>query len=327
MSAVIHQLKVAPHSQEQGAAAPEPRRSRARKWFAFVAHEPFFQFMLLGLLIWSGVEFWKAHNDHFTIHIGPAERQRIAMNYSRQFGQMPTAQQLEGMLDHYVREEIYWREGLALNLDKDDEIVRRRIVQKYEFLQTDLAVADTPTTVVLQRWFEQNKQRYLTPERVAFSHVYFSVDHEGEQAAKERAVKALEKLRATHTTRAVELGDAFPGPTDLSSLAPDESARLFGESELSQTLFKAPVDQWSGPYRSGYGWHLVHVTGHMPASLPPFAQVQERVLEDYREDQRRLLNARAFEKVRAKYTVRYDGAGQAVVATKANVSLEPAGME
>src|SRR5262245_42668068 len=109
MSAVVHHVKVAPHSQEQSATAPAPTKSRARKWFSFVAHEPFFQFLLLGLLIWSGVEFWKAHNDPFTIQIGSAERQRIAMNYSRQFGQMPSAQQLEEMLDRYVREEIYWR--------------------------------------------------------------------------------------------------------------------------------------------------------------------------------------------------------------------------
>ena len=195
-----------------------------RAWLRVIAHEPFFQFIVLGLVIWGAVYYWQVDHDRYTIHLGPAERQRIAVTYLRQFGQSPTPRQFQGLIDRYIREEIFLREGLALNLDKNDEIVRRRIVQKYEFLQTDLAVADSPVPAALQHWFERNKQRYVTPEQIAFSHVYFSADKDGVQATKERAVKVLEKLRAKRISRAPDVGDVFPGPSDVGALPPGEVA-------------------------------------------------------------------------------------------------------
>ena len=285
------------------------------RWVARVGREPLFQFIAIGGLLWAGFAYWSASDARYTIHVGAVERERAALNYLRQYGQPPTAEQLRALLDRYVREEIFVREGRALRLDEDDEIVRRRIVQKYEFLQTDLAVADVPTPEALQKWFQLHQQLYLTPRRISFSQVYFSVDRDGDEGAKARTVAALRALRTPHATRGAGLGDIFPGPAEVTALAPDEIERVFGSSQLSDQVFKLPLAQWSGPYRSGYGWHLVYVTSTMPASLPPFAQVRERVLADYQDYRRRLLNARAFESLRARYTVRYDGPGGLVTAT------------
>src|SRR5687767_5256189 len=102
-----------------------------RNWFARIAREPFFQFMLLGSLIWLGVEYWNTNEQRYTIDVGAAEQQRIVMAYRQQFGREPTAEQLRMLIERHVREEIFLREGLDLKLDQDDEIVRRRIVQKY----------------------------------------------------------------------------------------------------------------------------------------------------------------------------------------------------
>lgn len=286
------------------------RGRSARSWVAFVAHEPFFQFLAIGLLIWGCVEYWSAQDARHTIHLGNADRQRIIATYVQQFGQPPTPQQLESLTNRYIREEILLHEGLALGLDRGDEIVRRRIVQKYEFLQTDLAVPAPPTPDMLERWFEQEKQRYVIPERIAFSQIYFATDRDGEAVAKTRAINARDALRRLGTSRAGGLGDAFPGPADLGGLAPDEAAKLFGDSDLARQLFTLPVGNWAGPFRSGYGWHLVYVTGHVPAVQPLLVDVHARVLADYLDEQRQRLNARNFEKLRSKYTIRYDVEGR-----------------
>lgn len=308
MSAVVHPLKTPPPPAT--AARWKMRRSvrAVCRWLVWATREPFFQFLLLGLLIWAGLDYWSAERDRYVIHIGSPERQRIADTYAQQFGQPPSAEQLKGLIDRYVREEIYLREGLALKLNQDDEIVRRRIVQKYEFLQMDLGAIESPDDAVLQQWLEQHKANYLNPERTAFTHVYFSMDRDGEAAAKGRAIGVLEKLRASRASRAADQGDPFPGPTDVSALAPDEAGRLFGQSQLTEELFELPAGQWSGPYRSGYGWHLVYVTGHSPPALPALADIRQRVLADYQDEQRRLSNARMLEELKAKYTIRDDGA-------------------
>jgi peptidyl-prolyl cis-trans isomerase C len=311
----------------ESALTSEAVKRRTREWVGVVVHEPFFQFIVLGLLIWGGVEYWNGYNTRYTIDLGSVERERIARGYLQQYGQLPTRHQLQSLVDRHIREEIFLRESLALSLDKDDEIVRRRLVQKYEFLQTDLAVPDSPGAGVLERWFEQNKLHYLTPERVAFSQVYFSIGKEGEEAVKIRALNVLKEVQETHTSRAPGLGDAFPGPSDVGALAPEEATRLFGKSQLSEQLFKLPVGQWAGPYRSGYGWHLIYVTGLTPPVLPTLAEMHERVLADYLDQQRQTLSERAFEKLRAKYRVRYDDVGDQVIPAKPSLIPDQSGTE
>jgi peptidyl-prolyl cis-trans isomerase C len=308
MTAAIHAFKSARTATALKPRAVEPKRG-AQEWLRFFTHEPLFHFVLLGLLMWAGAIYVGHRDDRYIIDVGPARRQRIADNYRNQYGQNLTANQLRGLVGRYVREEVFLREGLALHLDKEDEIVRRRVVQKYEFLQTDLATPASPRPGVLERWFEENKARYLSPGRVAFAHIYFSPDHGGDTTARARALNVLKKLRQSDLSRAPTLGDPFPGPSDVGALAPDEAIRLFGDSELSRELFKAPVGQWAGPDRSGYGWHLIYVTGHSPPALPPLADIRDQVLADYMDEQRRILNEQAYEKLRARYTVRDDGAG------------------
>jgi parvulin-like peptidyl-prolyl isomerase len=212
-------------------------------------------------------------------------------------------------MDRYVTEEIFVREGLALNLNENDEIVRRRIAQKFEFLQTDLAAPKEPSAAALKAWFSQNQSHYISAPSVSFTHVYFSADRDGDAAARARAAATLKTLRAEKRARAPQLGDSFPGPADVGSLTPDAAERLFGKSQLSEELFTLPPGQWAGPFQSGYGWHLVYVTDKKAPQLPSFDEVRAKVHDDYMDGERGRLNAATFEKLRSKYTVVYDGDG------------------
>lgn len=261
------------------------------------------QFIALGLLITVVSNYWQHDEERYTIHLDEAERGRIAIAYARQFGQPPTTDQMRRLIERHLREEIFLREGLALNLDRDDEIIRRRIVQKYEFLQTDLALAEMPDEKALASWFELNRQRYATSAQVTFSHVYFSVDRDGAEAARQRALAALRTLSVKAVMRAPDLGDAFPGPADFVALSEAEGVRLFGRSELIRELTQLPVGQWRGPYRSGFGWHLVYVTGVVAPTLPNLSDVRERVSADYEDEQRRVRSERAFQALRSRYHI------------------------
>ena len=274
-------------------------------WLRKAAREPLVHFMLAGLLISVGVGCWNAYQARHTIEITSTDEQRIADKYRQQFGRAPTPQQLGELTDRYIREEIVVREAAALHLDQQDEVIRRRLAQKYEFLRMDLAAPAAPDDAILSRWFEARKQRYLLPQRVSFEHLYFSADTHGLEAAKARALLALGRLHAMHAARATHLGDAFPGPAAARDLSPAAAARIFGESELSENVFTLPVGPWTGPYRSGYGWHLVRVTEHLAATMPTLAAIRAQVLADYLDEQRSEAQARHFEKLRAQYNVRH----------------------
>lgn len=283
----------------------EARKSLARKWVGLILREPFLHFILIGLLIWAGVEYRSGDYGRYTIHVGTTEQQGIAINYLRQYGQLPAPAELRQLVDLYIRQEICLHEGLRLGLDKGDEIVRRRIIQKYEFLLNDIAVPDAPRPETLQRWFERHKQNYLTAERVDFDHVYFSPDKGGWAGARSRAVDVLQAVHAGRRTLRANSGDTFPGPSQ-DTVSREEANRIFGQSELADALFMLAVGSWAGPYRSDYGWHLVYVTERSSPVLPSLMQIHEQVLANYLEEQRSISNARAFEKVRAKYSVIVD---------------------
>jgi peptidyl-prolyl cis-trans isomerase C len=267
-----------------------------------LAREPLVHFILLGCLFWEGSDFWSTAHERHTIRLGSAERQRIAVAYLRQFGAPPTSSELQHLIDRYVREEIFLREGLDQRLDQDDEIVRRRIIQKYEFLQSDLATPESPNELVLERWYERHKENYRNAERISFQQLYFSPDKQGWKGAERRGRRALQQLRGKSALFA-SMGDTFPGPTNLQDLEPQEVANLFGETEFSQQLLQLPIGRWAGPYRSGYGWHLVYVKEHILPRIQTLAQVHARAVADYMDERRRALNDRAIESVVRKYTL------------------------
>ena len=278
-----------------------------RGWLKTAAREPLLHFVLLGLLIWSISEYGNGRREQYTIHIGAAQRNYLASKYLQQFGQPPGPAQLARLIDGYVSDEIRLREGLALGLDRDDEIVRRRVIQKYDFLRSDLVAPEQPTPAVLERWFEKNRMRYQIPERVSFAQVYFaSPDDRPVSTVPERVSRALAQLRKAHASRAEGVGDPFPGPSDVGALTKDDAVRMFGQSEVSEELFSVPIEQWTGPMRSGYGWHLLYVTHRLAARVPTLEEVRGRVLVDYLADQREAINTGLFKAVKARYTITWD---------------------
>ena len=276
-------------------AAPHLRR---------LLREPFLHFVVLGALIFAAHEFAEALSTRYVITIGPAERLRIYNSYAQQYGVPPTPGQMKAMVERYVREEIFLREGLALHLDKDDEIVRRRIAQKYEFLQQDLGVPEEPAPSRLWAYYNAHTDRYVAPERRSFSHVFFSADQSGDRAAYARALRVRARLNGVDLAHAPSLGDVFPGATNSAGLSKDELERLFGGSDFAAQVFKAPVGRWAGPFRSGFGWHLVFLTADTPSRLPDLGEIRDQVIRDLKEDQRLAQNARAYRTLRAHYGVR-----------------------
>jgi hypothetical protein len=219
--------------------------------------------------------------------------------FHSQFGYYPDAARQRELLDSYVREEMLHREALRLGLDTDDEIIRRRLVQKMEFLLTDATVVPEPTPAQLAAYQARHAARFERPARVSFEQRYFGDAPE----SRARALTALRKsaVRGNVTGEEFALGETFSG------VEPDAALRAFGSSPLSRALFDAPVGVWSGPYRSGYGWHLVRVTARTGAVTPPLAGVRDAVKDAWvREFRERALQARFAELAQRYRVVRDD---------------------
>ena len=263
---------------------------------------PLVHFILAGAVLFLAGQAWQnGHNAH-RIVVTPAPLNQLANDYALQFGARPDAVTMNALVKRDLHDEILYREGLALKLDQDDQIVRRRVVQKMQFLMQDLNAPAEPTDAQLQSYYDAHAAHYAAPARTTFSHIYFSADSGGDAAAKARAAAVLKTL-TEKTTRAPDRGDPFPDLYDFSAYAPDQVERLFGKSEFARAVQTAPVGHWSGPFRSGYGWHLVFVDAREGASRPPLKEVRGQVRTDYLQDAQDAANQQAFDKLAKSYKI------------------------
>jgi len=266
-------------------------------------HEPIFHFLFLGCVLYAGAMLHTRMTDPKRIVVSDAIVKRLASHHTKQFGSAPSPDRLEFLVNRYIQDEALYRQGTAMGLGMEDEIIRRRIIQKIEFLSDGGSDGIDPTDDELRAYFDAHSSRYLVPERVSFSHIYFSPDKGGDAKAYARATVMRERLNDSSGRSFVPSGDFFPDRLTFVLEDREEVTRIFGKGELTQALFSSSVGQWLGPIRSGYGWHLVRVQERQAQRAPDFTTVVEDVRNDWRNDQMNQRKHDALQRIVAQYQV------------------------
>jgi len=275
------------------------RASLARR----LLREPFLHFLVLGTALFFLSHYLEERGRFTRILITKDSVHAIAENYRQQYGAYPTPTQLNTLVEGFIQEEVYYHEAQKLGLDQDDEIVRRRLVQKYEFLQQDLAIAANPSEADLRDYFRSHADHYRVPAIAAFSQVFFSVDRRGGDAARAAAATAAAQLNTAAVARAPNAGDPFPGPQNFPALSGEEAERVFGQGDLTAGLFHLTPGRWSQPLRSAYGWHIIHIDNFTPARAADFATVRDEVQRDFLEDARAARNTANYAQLRKRFVI------------------------
>ena len=267
-----------------------------------MTREPLVHFLALGAALFLLVEWRGAGGAEKRIAITRGQIEHLATSFEAVWLRPPTREELEGLVDDYVREEVAVREAVAMGLDRDDAVVRRRLRQKLEFMLEDSFEAHPPTDEDLLLWLEKHPDSFRGDPEIAFRQVYVSRDRRREDAeavARER-LALLE--RAGAEVRIEDLSDAIALPQDVSRSPRSDVAGLFGEDFASRILQVEP-GRWAGPIESGYGLHLVWVRERVPGRLPPLAEVRDRVEADLLFARRKAELDAAYERLLSRYTV------------------------
>lgn len=244
-----------------------------------------------------------ARDDSHRIVLTADDLRQIAVAWMAQGRPAPTVDEMRNLVDSRVREEMLYRESIALGLDQDDAIVRRRLAQKMEFLFEDVSALREPGPGELEDFLAKNPDRFATPARVTFRHLYFSPDRRGEHA-RDDATQALDKLagQGLDADSASALADPFMFQDFYGDRTFEQVATSFGPAFAGQ-LFAAEPGSWRGPFQSGYGWHLVYVDSRTPSRTPPLSEMEADVRRAWMEVQRDDLKRRAFEEMLTRYDV------------------------
>jgi len=296
---VISQERESPLELEKPAA----ERKALTRWL----REPLLHFLILGALLFAvysyinrgrpGVESSKQ------IVVTLDELREMEVYFESQWHRPPTAAEFQAMVEDKVREDVLYREALAMGLDKDDAIVKRRMAQKMQFLAEDVATAHEPSSVELKAWFEKNKDKFALPSRISFRHIYFSPDSRGKNAQQDAAA-ALTKLpgQPVDSKVAQSMGDRFMFQDYYGERAPDAIAKEFGPP-FAVAVENLKPGSWQGPIESGYGWHLVFVTTVISGRIPAFEEIEPDVKTAWLGEQKRQAWQKAYADMRAKYIV------------------------
>jgi peptidyl-prolyl cis-trans isomerase C len=270
-----------------------------------ILREPLVHFLLIGGLLfvitsWIGKE---KQGSSRQIVIDDAIAGKLALQYRSQMGTLPSRSTLDGMIADYIRDEIYYREALKTGLDKDDEIIRRRLSQKYAFLQNDITADKVPTNEELQQFYASHTQLFRDSATVSFTHIYFSSDNSSSQTARQRALDVLKKLSVAPSISSSQLGDPFPLQSHYSDITRLDAKETFGTTPFVDSLFGVPVGRWTEPVRSGYGWHLLYIHNRTSATLLPFNSVKNAALQAWKEQQRSQANAANYTRLASHYKI------------------------
>lgn len=235
------------------------------------------------------------------------DNERIGLlitDYKSQMGLLPTKQQLDAMIENYIHEEIAYREAKRMGLDNDDEIIRRRLSQKFDFLKSDLKEIPPPTEQQLKDFYQDNSSLFQTEGTVNFSHIFFSADNGKDSMTKERARSVLQQLKKSMLQRAPEKGDRFALQYDYTEQTPLDIRQNFGDKPILDSLFGSPLHTWTGPVQSGYGWHLLYISKRTDASLMPFGPNEEVVRAKFIETTKDEQNKKAFQQLEKNYIIK-----------------------
>jgi hypothetical protein len=255
--------------------------------------------VLFGVFAWVG-DRGSARAGH--IVVTPGHLEHLTVSFTRTWQRPPTAQELTGLIDDYVREEVLYREAVAMGLDRDDTIVRRRLRQKLEFLTEETAETAAPSDEELQSFLQQHSDTFRIEPRLAFQHVYLSRNRRGD-AAHATARQLLVQLSTVDAaTDPTAFGDPFLLPPEFALLSRSEIARLFGDAFATQLQHIEP-GRWAGPIESAFGLHLVFVRERVDGRVPALAEVREAVQREWFAARRKAVHEQFYQRLRARYTV------------------------
>jgi hypothetical protein len=280
--------------------------------------EPLVHFLVLGALIFAGYGLMNRSGTPAPGRIVISQGQLASMivGFTRTWQRSPTREEWEGLIRDRVREEVYYREALAVGLDKDDLIIRRRLQQKMEFVTDDVAARAQPTDDDLNAYLQAHPDKFRVEQRFTFRQVYLNPAKHGESFARDTARLLAQLNHAGSKNDVSALGDPLMLDNTFDALPAGEVAKLFGE-KFATSLGGLSLGQWQGPVESGYGVHLVYVNEHQEARAPVLADVREAVSRGLDNARRLEAKEEFYRELLKRYTVVIENSDLAEATTVA----------
>src|SRR3984957_705709 len=263
--------------------------------------EPLFQFLVLGAALFGLfhlVDSKKAETPD-RIVISSARIANLADGFARTWQRPPSTEELQGLVDDYIRDEVFYREGRAAGLDRDDVIIRRRVRQKMEFFAEDASVPE-PSEAQLAAYLEANPERFRTEDHLTFHQVFLSATRRG--AAIDGDSKRIVNALADTAVDTTAIGDSFLLGEEFQAASLSELAGIFGDV-FAKRMSVMEQGRWQGPIPSSFGQHFVYISERIAGGAPPLDAVRDTVRREWSNARRLEAEQKLYSSLRERYEI------------------------
>jgi hypothetical protein len=277
--------------------------------------EPLLHFILLGaaiFFVYSQVSKSGGSTEPRKIVVTQRQIASMAEVFTRAWQRPPSADEMAGLVRERVREDVYYREAMALGLENDDTVIRRRLVQKMEFILNDMAAQADPTDAELSAYLQAHLESFGIEQRFTFQQIYLDPEKHGDHLARDTARLLTQLNQPGGGADPAVQGDPFLLEGRFSESPRSEVAKQFGKDFAAKLGSIAP-GQWQGPVESGYGVHLVRVIKRTEAGVPVLAEVRDAVRRELGNARRLEANERIYQQLVKRYDVTIEPAEPAAL--------------
>lgn len=279
--------------------------------------EPLFHFLLIGACLFGLYALINPGDfrDDNTIVVDQNRIDYMKARHERTWNRQPTATELDALIDNFIAEEILYRQALAMGLDQNDSVVRRRLIQKMEFFTADTVDLLSPSDADLEAYLQAHTEQFMHPSVFSFEQIYISTDLPAD-ALDARIAEIQAQLAAEEPVQ----GAVRTLPRDFSESSALQVDRQFGQGFADQ-IEQLPLNQWSAPIRSGLGLHIVKVTSLQKSYLPPLAEIRSQVQREWQTTKRRELKTAMIENLKENYAIVIEAQDQNTSSPTANRNI------
>lgn len=275
-----------------------------------LAREPLVHFLLIGAGIYGFYGLFTDGDEggnERTVTVTAGDIQALSSQWTRLWQRPPTEEELAGVIRNRVREQILYREAVAMGLDVGDTVIERRLAQKVELLARGLITPEEPPDEALKTWYAANLAKFKPPDRYTITHIFFDPDKRGDTTLDDatavlKEIKALDEPPSTYG----DYGDRFMLQNYYPGRSEVELRKLFGSGFVQQVIQLEP-GVWHGPVLSGYGTHLVLVNDVVRPPSPTYDDVSARVKERWAAEQVEELSERFIDNLISRYEIVVEG--------------------
>ena len=265
--------------------------------------EPLFQFLVLGAALFGLFHLVgnRKADAPETIVVSSARINNLADGFARTWRRPPSKEELQGLVDDYIRDEVFYREGRAAGLDRDDVIIRRRVRQKMEFFAEDASVPE-PSEAELAAYLKSNPERFKTEDRLTFRQVFLSATRRGTTIDRDSLQVSNALAVADNAVDTTAIGDSFLLGEEFQSVSRADLAGIFGDV-FAKRISVMERGRWQGPIPSSFGQHFVYISERIRGGAPPLDAIRDVVRREWSNARRLEAEQRLYSALRQRYEI------------------------